>query len=240
MPHRKLTLQEVAEHLHLSMDDVKTLVKRREIPHEMIGGRLTFTQSEIDAWASTRLLGFSRRNLADYHRKTSAKMHDLTRDSSIIAELLKPEFIVSELASRTRASVIRDMVDLADRTGLLNDRKFLLSSIQEREKMCSTALAGGLAILHAQHHEPYLSEDSFVVMAKTVQPIPFGSPDGQTTDIFFLVCCQDDRIHLHVLARICMLCYHTPLLMTLRERNTANRMYEAIVHEERELILSMK
>src|SRR5262245_45530387 len=104
MPHRKLTLQEVAEHLHLSIDDVKTLIKRREIPHEMVGTRLSFIQSEIDAWASTRLLGFSGGNLAEYHRKTSAKMHDLTRDSSIIAELLKPDFILPELTSRTRSS----------------------------------------------------------------------------------------------------------------------------------------
>jgi len=239
MPHRKLTLQEVAEHLHLSVDDVKLLVKRREIPHEMTGPRVTFTRSDIDAWASQRLLGFTGGSLAEYHRKTSAKMHNISKDSSIIAELLRPDFIIPALTSRTRASVIRDMVDLADKTGLLNDKSLLLSSIQEREKLCSTALAGGLAILHAQHHEPYLSEDSFVVFAKTVQPIPFGSPDGRTTDIFFLVCCQDDRIHLHVLARICMLCYHTPLLMNLRELDSADTMYDAIVVQEQEIVRGM-
>ena len=56
----------------------------------------------------------------------------------------------------------------------------------------------------------------FIVLARTAQPLPFGSPDGTVTDIFFLMCCQDDRIHLHVLARVCMMCRHTHLLRDLR------------------------
>jgi len=236
MPHTKLTLQEAARYLHLSEEDILLLVKRREIPHEKVGTRLTFPKGEVDTWASRRLLGFDGGLLKDYHRTSSTKMHDISRTSAIISELLKPNYIIPKMNSRTRSSVIRDMVDLADSTGLLNDKALLLESIQIREKMCSTALSGGLAILHPEHHEPYLSEDSFVVMGKTVQPIPFGSPDGQTTDVFFLVCCQDDRIHLHVLARICMLCYHTPLLMNLREMETASQMHDAIIGQEAELI----
>jgi len=239
MPHTRLSVQEVAEYLHLSVEDVKTLVKRREIPCEQGGGRIMFTRGEVDAWASRRLLGSTKGNIAEYHKRSSAKMHDLSRDSAIIAELLKPEFIRPALSCRTKSSVIRDMVQLADATGLLNDRDLLLSSIEAREKLGSTALSGGLAILHAQHHEPYLSEDSFVVLGRTVQPIPFGSPDGRTTDIFFLVCCQDERIHLHVLARICMLCYHTPLLMNVRELSDARAIHETIVAEEIEIVRNL-
>ena len=167
-------------------------------------------------------------------------MHDLSRDSAIISDLLKPQYVGVGLNSRTKSSIIRDMVDLADQTGILTDKKELLTSIIEREKMCSTALAGGMAILHPQHHLPYLSDDSFVMLARTVQPIPFGSPDGQTTDVFFLVCCQDDRIHLHVLARICMLCYHTSLLMQIREAASATEVHEAVTSHEIELIRTMQ
>jgi len=240
MTHVRFTLQEVAGYLHLSVEDIEVLVKRREIPFSMSGSRPIFSRIEIDAWASQRLLGFSGVPLADYHRKSSAKMHDLSRDSAIISELLKPEYVGVGLNSRTKSSVIRDMVEMADKTGILTDKKELLTSIIDREKMCSTALAGGMAILHPQHHLPYLSEDSFVMLARTVQPIPFGSPDGQTTDVFFLVCCQDDRIHLHVLARICMLCYHTSLLMQLREAKSASDVYDAVTSQEIQLIHSMQ
>lgn len=240
MTHVRFTLQEVAGYLHLSVADIEALVKRREIPFTLSGSRPVFSRIEIDAWASQRLLGFSGGTLADYHRKSSAKMHDLSRDSAIISDLLKPQYVGVGLNSRTKSSIIRDMVALADQTGILTDKKELLSSIIEREKMCSTALAGGMAILHPQHHLPYLSDDSFVMLARTVQPIPFGSPDGQTTDVFFLVCCQDDRIHLHVLARICMLCYHTNLLMQVREATSAIEVHDAVTSHEIELIRAMQ
>jgi len=239
MTHIRFTLQEVADYLHVSVEDIETLVKRREIPFELAGSRPVFVRVEIDAWASRRLLGFSRGPLADYHRKSSAKMHNLDRDSAIISELLRPDFVACGLASRTKASIIRDMVAIADAAGILSDRTELVDSITARERMCSTALAGGMAILHPQHHLPYLADDSFVLLARTVQPIPFGSPDGQTTDVFFLVCSQDERIHLHVLARICMLCYHTALLASLRECTSAAEMHALVVQQEIELIRSM-
>ncbi len=240
MTHVRFTLQEVANYLHLSVEDVEVLVKRREIPFTLAGTRPVFSRVEIDAWASQRLLGSSGGSLADYHRKSTAKMHNLSHDSAIISELLKPGYIAPALPSRTKSSIIRDMVDMADHVGILSDKAELLNSIIEREKMCSTALAGGMAILHPQHHLPYLSDDSFVLLARTIQPIPFGSPDGQTTDVFFLVCCQDDRIHLHVLARICMLCYHTPLLVQIREAQESQDIYDLIVQQEIELVRGMK
>lgn len=236
MPHTRFNLKEAADYLHLTEDDLSLLVKRREVPCEQAGSRVTFNRAEIDAWASQRLLGFAPGHLAAYHRQSTAKMHDLSMRSAIVSDLFKPAWIKTGMNSRTKSSVIRDMVDLADGTGLLNDKTDLFNSIVEREKLGSTALAGGLAILHGQYQEPYQAEDSFLVLGRTVQPIPFGSPDGRTTDVFFLMCCQDYRIHLHVLARICMLCHQTPLLMALRECETGEAMYDVLVAQELELI----
>jgi PTS system nitrogen regulatory IIA component len=236
MPHTRFNLKEAADYLHVSEGDLSLLVKRSEVPHQMVANRPVFVRGELDVWASQRLLGFAQRNLEDYHRRSSAKMHDLSRHSAIVSELLKPTWIEPELNARTKSSVLRDMIDRADATGLLNDRAGLLHSMIEREKLCSTALSGGVAILHGQHHEPYQSEDSFLVLGRTVQPIPFGAPDGKNTDIFFLMCCQDNRIHLHVLARICMLCHQTPLLGNLRECATADDMHAAILTQELETI----
>jgi len=240
MPHTRLSLQEAADYLHLPVKELAKLVKGGDIPFEQSKDRPVFQRSAIDAWASTRLLASSENHLADFHRKSSAKMHDLSKSSAIIAELIRPGWILSDLHSKTKASVVRDMVDLADRTGLLNDKAELLKSVNAREKLCSTALNGGLAILHGQHHEPYMSDDSFVVLGRSANPLPFGSPDGQTTDLFFLMCCQDDQIHLHVLARICMLCQYTPLLMDLREADSAQAMYDAITRHEIELIRELQ
>ena len=125
---------------------------------------------------------------------------------------------------------------MAGRTGLVVYPADLLKSLEERERLGSTALAGGVALLHPLHHEPYMFEDSFVLLARAVQPVPFGSPDGELTDLFFLICCQDERIHLHLLARLCTMCHRTDLLESLRQSPDATSMREALVASEEEAI----
>lgn len=235
MPHRIFNLHEVAEYLHLTRPDVETLVRRNEIPFEKKGEKLVFRRNEVDAWASQRMLG-SRQKLDDFHAKSSKRPPVPAKDHAIIPELLKRSFILPALKAKTKASVLGEMVKLAEATGLLLSKSDLAESLREREKMCSTALAGGIALLHPRHHQPFMFSESFVVLGRTPQPVPFGAPDGHTTDLFFLVCAKEERLHLHILARLCVLCYQTSLLIDLREADSAEAMYDNLVQAENEII----
>ncbi len=239
MPHKVFNLNEAAYYLHMPPADLEDLARRGEVPCVRAGERLVFRRREIDAWASQRIFGFTRRRLEDYHRATSVKYHDLSQERAIIPELLRPAWCEPALPARTRPSVVREMVALAGHTGLLLLEDDLLRSLEERERLMSTALSGGVAMLHPAHHDPYLFDDSFLTVARGVQPIPFGSPDGRTTDVFFLICCQDDRIHLHVLARLCMVCFHTDALERLREATAPEDMYRALLESEAEVLRGM-
>jgi len=236
MPHRTINLEEAAQFLHLPVADLSLLVRRNEVPHEKRAGAPVFRVMELEEWASARLLGLKDAQLLDLHKTASAKAHDLSQSHAIIPELMRPDYIAPDLAAKTRASVLRGMVQLADSTGLCILSDDLLAGLEAREEMCSTALADGLALLHPRNHDPYMLEDSFVVLGRTTQPIPFGAPDGERTDLFFLVCCQEDRIHLHVLARLCMLCSQTDILNRLRVVDGAGEMYEELVKAEEEVI----
>lgn len=236
MPHREMTLDELAAYLHVSTNDLDLLVRREEIPFERKGDRVVFRRSEIDAWASQRLLGSSRENLQVFHEKSSAKAHDISKSHAIIGELVRVQGIEPALACRTRASVIREMVKVAEGAGLLYDPADLLKSIESRERLCSTALPGGIALLHPRSPNPYLSEDSFIVLGRTVQSLPFGAADGSTTDLFFLVCCQEESLHLHVLARLCMMSRNTNLIHELREAPDAPAMHDILTRSESEVI----
>ena len=236
MTHRIFDLKEVASYLHIAQADVQRLVRDREIPFEKKGDRLVFRRAEVDAWASQRILGLSGKPLADYHKTSSAKVYDLSKDRAIIPDLLKAEHIDAGLKSKTKASVLADMLELADRTGHVQNAAELKKTIQQRELMCSTALSGGMALLHPHSHQPYLFDDSFIALGRTIQAIPFGAPDGMATDIFFMICCQDDRLHLHVLARLCTICHHTGALLAIREAETAQEIHDALVEAEAEVI----
>src|SRR3974390_1559444 len=123
MPFRILSLEAVAEYLHLTLEDVRQRVKNREIPFEKRGNRIVFHKRDIDAWASQRILGFSGQRLTDYHQKSTRHTRKILEQEAILPEMLQAGAIASAMSSKTRASVLRDLVALAEKTGRLNDPK---------------------------------------------------------------------------------------------------------------------
>jgi nitrogen PTS system EIIA component len=236
MPHRILNLDEAADYLHLPRADVDQLVKNAEIPFEKRGDRVVFVLQNLEAWASQRILGLSSRRLAEYHQKSTNRTREVFEQEAILSAMISPTDIDSAMKAKTKASVVRSMVALADKTGKVMDPRELLASIEEREALCSTALPGGLALLHARHHLPYLFESTFMVLGRTIQEIPYGAPDGQPTRLFFLICCQDDRIHLHTLARLCLMAQKTDLLTDLGQASDADSMHACLIATEQEVL----
>ncbi len=236
MPYRTFDPDEVAKYLHLSRADIQRLVKNEAIPFEKHGDRLVFRKVEVDAWASRRILGLEERRLAEYHQKTSRDTHQIVPEDAMMPELVRPEFIHPALPAKTKASVLREMVALAQKTGRVADPQGLLASLESRETLCSTGLPGGLALLHPRHTDPYLFEAPFIALGRTVQEIPFGAPDGRATDLFFLLGCTDDRFHLHMLARLCYMAQRTELIPELRTAAQAEAMCQTIIESEQAVL----
>ena len=236
MSHRILTLNEVVDYLHLPERDILHLVKRHEIPHRQQGPDVVFPRQEIDAWASTRLLGMEDKEIQAFHRSSTARVHDLSERHALLPEMMQANYILPELEGKTPPKIVRNMVDLADSTGMVWDKEGLLSGVESREELFSTAMTCGAALLHPPHHEPYMFEDSFIALGRSLTPIYFGAPGGATTEFFFLICSQEDRIHLHLLARISMLCRETTILEDLHAAESAGEMYDLLLAAEEEMI----
>ncbi len=234
MPYRTFTLAEAAAYLHLTARDLELLVRQDVVPFERTGSRLVFRKKELDAWASQRVLAFAPKPLAAFHRTTSRGP-----SGGLLEGLLHPQAVEPRLCSKTKPSVLRDMAALADRTGLVCSPGEFLASLEAREALCSTALPDGIALLHPRHHEPYMFVESFIGLGRAANPVPFGAPDGRKTDLFFLICCQDDRLHLHVLARLCMLSKQAGFLAALRAADSAAALIGALAGAERKVVRSL-
>ena len=236
MPYRTLNTDEAAQYLNLTRADIERLCKDRDIPFEMRGGRIVFRQREIDAWASQRILSFNTSRLVEYHRTSSRETRTLLRRETLLPEMIRPDCIAAAMTAKTKASVLRDLAVVADRTGLVGDGAELVASLLAREKLCPTAVPGGAAFLHPRQQQPYLFQSSFLVLGRTIQPIHFGSPDGQPTDLFFLICCQDEKLHLHTLARLCLMSLKTDLLAQLRVAPDAAVLLDCLLAAERAVV----
>jgi excisionase family DNA binding protein len=236
IPFQLLNAEAVAEYLHLTVADVAQRVKDREIPFERRGDRVVFRKSDVDAWASQRILGFASQRLTSYHEKSTRSTGQFLVHEAILPDMLKAGAVDSAMRSKTKASILRDLVALADKTGQLNDPKTLQESLEAREDLCPTAVPGGFAFPHPRTPEPYLFETSFIVVGRPVQEIHFGSPDGLPTHMFFLICCQDDRLHLHTLARLCLMAMKTNILQQLVAAPDAQTLRDALMAAEAEIL----
>lgn len=232
MPHRVLSADEAARYLHLSRADLDRLVREGQIPCERRGGRLVFRLVEIDAWASRRILEADPRALAALAQPAFPPA--ATGEPTVrLADLIQPELIAPALAAKTRASALREMVHLADRAGLVCDARQLLETLEAREALCPTAVPGGVAFLHPRSPQPDLFVRSLLALGRAVQPIHFGAPDGRPTDLFFLLGCREEALHLRTLARLCLLAQKTDLLDQLRAAPDApEALHEVLLRAE--------
>lgn len=78
------------------------------------------------------------------------------------------------------------------------------------------------------------------MLGRTVQKVPYGAPDGYPTRLFFLICCDDDRLHLHTLARLCLMAQKTDILEKLYTLPDRTSMYEALLVSEQTVLSGKK
>jgi nitrogen PTS system EIIA component len=240
MPYRCLNQDEAAQYLNLHRSELDQLVKDREIPFENRGGRVLFRRQALDEWGSQRILSATPKRLAAYHQEASERTRARLQQDALLGELIRPGQIDAALPAKTKSSVIREMVALAARTGWVSDPAELVETLQAREALCSTGVPGGVAFLHPRAQQAYRFDASFVVLGRTVHPIPYGSPDGRATDLFFLLCFQDDKLHLHTLARLCLMALKANLLDELRSAEDRDAMYEVLIAAEQDVISTLR
>lgn len=236
MPYRTFNLEEAAAYLNIDLSELKTLVKNGEIPYEQRGNKIVFKRGEIDDWASKRIIGMEKQKLTKYHKTSSDKVKKTPFAEALMPTLLKKEFIFPNLSAKTKPSVLREMAKLASGTGLVSDAEELTKELIEREELCPTGLPGGIAVLHTRNRHPYMFVESFIAIGRSIQKIFFGAPDGESTDLFFLICCKEDQLHLHTLARVCMMALNSSMLESLRSAENAEQMYEIIIQSEQEVL----
>ncbi len=234
-----LDLKAAAARLHMDELELKHFAQREEVPSQKRGDEYFFERSQLDEWAQRRMIGLHPKQLTGEHTQAMDERARSTGEVRV-SDLLAIEAIAPALGAKNKGGVLRDMTELADSTGKVYDKDALFKGLTEREEAASTAVGGGAAFLHVKFHDEYLVSESFLALGRTMRPVYFGAPDGEGTDIFFLINCTDRALHLHVLARLCLLAHGTTLLADLRAAPDAAAMLEAMRSAETGLLGTLR
>ena len=230
MPYRNMTIDEIARHIGMDAREVKKMADRGLLPGRLIGGEWRFNRIQMLEWLQREMHSLDRRHIQNLDRAMSE-----TGDEAIISCYLATEGIDMNLPARSRPSVIRELVVLAEKTGMVYDRAEVLEALEERESLASTALPGGIALPHPRNPLPYATAEPLLCLARVPSGIAYGAPDGRLSDLFVLVCCHDERQHLLSLARLALL-FNGDLPDRLREIDDSAEALECILETERHLL----
>ena len=236
MPYRSMSLEEFAKHVSMDARDVRRLADRGKLPGQKVRGLWRFNRARVTEWLQKEMHSLGEERLI----ALEGSMGGDNADSADVAGMLVTDLIGLDgidvaLPARTKPSVLRELVRLADRTGLLYDGEGLLEAIQEREALGSTALPGVIAIPHPRQPMPYVSAEPLICVGHIDGGINFGAPKGRLTHIFFLICCHDDRCHLHVLARL-MRIVDDPTVDLLLHAETREELLETLIAREEKVV----
>ena len=225
MPYRNMTLQELARHIGMDARELKRMADRGALPGQLIGGEWRFNRIQMLEWLQREMHTLDPRHVQNLERAMSER-----RDEAIIDALLATEAVELDLRAKSRASVLRELVSLSERTGMVYDRDEIITALEERE-----SLSGGLAFPHPRNPLPYATAEPLICLARLTNGIPFGGPDGSLTDIFVLVCCHDERQHLQTLARLALI-FSGSLREDIREAESAEEALEIMLRTERHVL----
>lgn len=231
MPYRTMSLEEFARHINMDAREVRRLAERDKLPGQKIGGEWRFNRARVTEWLQAEMPSLDENRLLEIEKGMGGA--ETTNDEGlVVTDLIGLDGVDPSLPARTRASVLRELVRLAERTGVLYDAEGLHQAITERESISSTALPNGIAIPHPRQPMPYVSSEPFICLARVPGGIAFGAPGGALTHVFFLICCHDDRYHLRVLARL-MRVLDEETVDVLRSLETREEFLEKLIVRER-------
>jgi PTS system nitrogen regulatory IIA component len=78
---------------------------------------------------------------------------------------------------------------------------------------------------------PSLLGDTFLALGIVPSGVPFGGATGWT-DVFFLICSMDDRVHLRILTRLSRVLTQPDFLRRLRESTDESEIRKLISEVE--------
>src|SRR3989339_1331255 len=112
-----------------------------------------------------------------------------------VTDILKKEFIISDLKGKQKEEVINELIDLFNNDKRVNDIEKVRSAVLEREKIMSTGVGKGFAIPHGKTD---LVTEIICAFGKSSNPIEYQALDAQPVFLIFLLIGKDNLVSLHI------------------------------------------
>jgi excisionase family DNA binding protein len=226
---RLLTVKELAAYLNLNERTVLKLAAEGPLPAVKVGNQWRFRKAMIDAWLDDQMLGISRRYV---DRPGAERAGPLLLD---LASCFAPSHVISELAARTKTTVVEELAAHAHSLGLVRDKIWFIGGLIERENVMPSATGNGIAFLHTLHRNPEHVVRPFMILGRSRGGVDFDALDGRPTHLFFVLGLKYSELHLPWLTKLAQMLARREAVEALLATPDAAAIYETLAEAERQL-----
>jgi fructose PTS system EIIBC or EIIC component len=165
-----------------------------------------------------------------------------------ISKLLKPELIKLEMKTKvgfpadspihpqkrmmlTKNEILKELVDLLDKSGRVVNKKKLLLDFFNREKKATTGIGQGLAIPHIRSMQ---AREFILGFARSKEGYEFDSLDKKPVHLFFVMAAPpyEDKLYLKIFKALAEMLQYDYFVQKLLEVSTEYEVIRAIEEME--------
>jgi len=148
-----------------------------------------------------------------------------------IAGVLKKDFILEQLASRTKGDVLKELADvvLGERTDY--NQEETVSVLLEREQLGSTGIGDGIAIPHGKLN---IIDTLAISFGRSHGGLDFNAMDGKPVHLFFLLLAPENAAgqHLKMLAKLSRMLKDATFRKDLLAATSRDEIYRIIIDKD--------
>lgn len=228
---------DIARFLGENLPGVRKAISSSRLKAIQRQGQMVYNRDEVMNWISENISSITTERLmkADV---ASADHGGLDPFSCGLTHLLQGGRIYFPERISTKPSVFRSLSSMAVELGAVYDKSELCDQLEMRERVLSTALRCGAALVHPLDISKIYVEHELLLMMIPPHPVPFGEPSGRLTSIFFLLLFPDPHRHVHVLARINRILRDDVFIEALLESTDGDAAIDILRQRELQVISS--
>jgi len=226
-----LTLKELADYLRVNERTIMRMLKSGQIQGAKIGGQWRFNGSQIHT------LFFPQ---GDVDGEQALPLPHLpARHLGItVSRVMNTGRMIMDMEAEGIEEAITELVNPGFLNALVLDVRGLRAQLLERERLLSTGVGNGIAVPHPRDPIATLRAPAVIVYGRSMKGVEFAAADGKPVRLFFILCCQNIELHLHLMGRLAKLLRDDAFVDACRQCDDPDELMRLVLAQERQQFLS--
>jgi len=213
-----MTVAELSTYLSLSARSVYRLVG--DLPAIRVGGRWRFRVSDVEQWLLKQRKASEPQIEPVEELGSKPRLFSHMDEANIFLDV--PESAAMPLI---RDAILRATLKLTESPEAAAKER-ILSSVLDRENLCSTALHPDVAFPHPREPEKCPLGDDRIVVVRAAQPVEFGEIHGYRPRIVFLLLARTASLQLLWEARLSHLLHREGFVQKLLSAKSPRELFD--------------